>query len=89
MSSDISDVASSIKDKADKTNSYKELFNDIHKKLFGEGYEQLKKLLESKTTWNDDKETFYIQKYIKQNTSKDSKPGFYFGEIFVYIFNFF
>ena len=75
MSNDATNVATSIKDKVDEMNGYKELFHETEKKLFGDAYQQLNVLLETKTTWKEDRENFYLQKYIKQDTSKETRPG--------------
>ena len=53
---------------------HKELLSSLNK-TFGDGYKHLKELLETKTKWEEEKEKFYIQIHIKEDSSKDSKPG--------------
>jgi hypothetical protein len=74
MASDVSQHLLTASDKASAISGasmkeHREEFSAAQDRLFGDGYRQLKELLESKTSWNSDKKTFYLQKYIQRDNS--------------------
>lgn len=64
MSEDLSERASYFKDGTDAYEVAMTTARDEGKKLLGEAYTAVEDMLNTKTSWNKDKEEFCIQRYL-------------------------